>query len=110
MRKSISVLLLLAFSFAVVSAHSNPVRVDDDAGLSKIHKADGGSSFDLKKVDLVFINDATVPEVQTCHVNHIASILSVAKGHPLRTPAMIRGPTTDKTDLSPRSRDKPVRV
>ena len=109
MRKSISVVLLLAFSVvALVSVHSQSVRVEDDAGFSKVSKADVVSAGDLKIVDLVFIDDATVPAAQSYPLNHVASIVQFAAGYKPVRQVMIRGPTMHVTNLFPRSRDKPT--
>lgn len=100
MRKQISVVLLLAFSFALVGAHFLEVKEKDQGNMVTVEKTVSGSHFDV-----AFINDAVVPVVQSNHVVHVESISFTAEGYAPMTERKARAPNRDITKEN-KARDK----
>lgn len=102
MRKQIFAFIVMAsLSTAVVSAPA----------IRHVEKFDPGNSAVLTSgadhiaIDMAFINDAFVPEVQQFHLTHVESISLLSDGFKPPTEAKVRGPTTVKPVYSP-PRDK----
>ncbi|HTE33024.1 MAG TPA: hypothetical protein VK666_21725 [Chryseolinea sp.] len=102
MRKSIAVILLLAFSLVVVGAHGTPDRVtkDKDAG-AVLKKAECNASMELG----VFVNDASVLEVPAVFHKHLESVYSLSIGVKPEIQAKTPGPTKRVKHHLFRSRD-----
>lgn len=93
MKKLGTLLLLVAFSIAVLSPQSDHQRTEKASVDHQIVKAFNGVK---AGTDLVFLADCDLPQVDYNPLLHFESASFVAEGYKPVTPVNIRGPTTDK--------------
>lgn len=118
MYKRLSVVLLLTGICAIVSSPTRQVVViDDSPDYSSMEKNYNAAvtpatviAMSDYKLDRVALNEDLAFFAAQSPIVQKPFTLFVAKGHKQSPTAMARGPTVDRTNLSPLPRDKPQRV